>query len=257
MEYKFFQLVFIFFIYAFSGWVLEVTRAALREKKFVNRGFLSGPYCPIYGFGVIAVLLLLSPFKDNLLLLFILSMALASLLEFIVGFLLEKLFYQKWWDYSGYRFNIKGYICIHISIFWGLACVAIIHFIQPLVNILILQIPVLALIIFGLVFLVGIIVDTIFALIIVLKIRKKFILLADINNHINNLSLMIGKNIADNVVNIKEITDKNSRDLFELRQKYKTIISKKIVGYGRIMRAFPGLKPDNIKIKKVGHKKVR
>ena len=108
VEYKFFQLVFIFFIYAFFGWVLEVIRAALHEKKFVNRGFLSGPYCPIYGFGVVSVLLLLTPLKTNLPLLFVSSIILTSTLEFAAGFILEKLFYQKWWDYSTYRFNFNG-----------------------------------------------------------------------------------------------------------------------------------------------------
>ena len=105
-----------FFIYGFLGWCCEVIYAAIIDGKFVNRGFLNGPICPIYGFGVLFVLTLLEPIRENFLFLFIGSVILTSVLEFITGFLLEKVFKMKWWDYSNERFNIHGYICLKFSI---------------------------------------------------------------------------------------------------------------------------------------------
>ena len=106
------QSVWVFLIYAFLGWCSEVVFAALNTGKFVNRGFCNGPICPIYGFGMLFVSLCLMPFRDNLPLLFILSLLLTSFIEFITGFVLEKFFNQKWWDYSKLPFNINGYVCL-------------------------------------------------------------------------------------------------------------------------------------------------
>ena len=118
-------------IYAFLGWCLEVVYVGLNSGRFVNRGFLNGPYCPIYGFGVLIVITLLSPLQENLLLLFIGSVILTSTLEFLTGFILEKVFSQRWWDYSDIPFNLMGHICLKFSIFWGLGCMFVIKIIHP------------------------------------------------------------------------------------------------------------------------------
>lgn len=107
-----YELVWIFIIYAFIGWCTEVSYAALDRGIFVNRGFLNGPYCPIYGCGVVIVVAVLTPLKDNLLILFIGSFLLTSILEYITGYLLEKVFHNQWWDYSDKPFNIHGYVCL-------------------------------------------------------------------------------------------------------------------------------------------------
>jgi uncharacterized membrane protein len=123
-----------FIIYAFIGWCTEVVYAAVSTGKLINRGFLNGPVCPIYGFGVLAVISLLTPVKNNLLLLYVGSVVLTSLIEFVTGWILEKAFNHKWWDYSEYPFNIKGYICLKFSLAWGTACLLIINAIHPLVQ---------------------------------------------------------------------------------------------------------------------------
>lgn len=123
-----------FVIYAFIGWCTEVVYAAVSTGKLVNRGFLNGPVCPVYGFGVIAVISLLNPVKNNIVLLFAGSVVLTSLIEFITGWILEKAFNHKWWDYSEYPFNIKGYICLKFSLAWGTACLLVIDAIHPLVQ---------------------------------------------------------------------------------------------------------------------------
>ena len=97
MDYRLHELVLLFFIYAALGWACEVAFAAGKEGKFINRGFLNGPVCPIYGFGVLGVVLTLAPVKDNVMLLYVGSFLLTSAIEFLTGFVLEKLFHARWW----------------------------------------------------------------------------------------------------------------------------------------------------------------
>ncbi len=120
-----------FFLFAFLGWCSEVVFAAIQQKRFVNRGFLNGPLCPIYGFGVVAMDFLLRPFGHNLAVLLVGSMLLGSALEWLAGFLLEKLFHQKWWDYSDQPHNLNGYICLKFSVVWGIAGALIVRFVMP------------------------------------------------------------------------------------------------------------------------------
>ena len=130
-----------FYIYAFWGWCCEVCFAAVKERRFVNRGFLNGPVCPIYGFGVVLVVGLLTPVRGNLPALFFCSVLLTSALEWITGFVLEKAFHQKWWDYSNMPLNLNGYICPAFSLLWGLACVLMMDVIHPMVAGLVALIP--------------------------------------------------------------------------------------------------------------------
>ena len=141
MPQTFYEVLCIFIIYAFIGWCAEVSYAALDLGIFVNRGFLNGPYCPIYGVGVLIVIELLLPLKNNLIILFIGSVILTSVLEYIVGYLLEKIFHNKWWDYSEIPFNINGYVCLKFSIFWGLSCSFIVLILHPIIFAFIHMIP--------------------------------------------------------------------------------------------------------------------
>lgn len=121
----------LFIIYAFLGWVMECTLGLIENRKFVNRGFLIGPYCPIYGVGVVSVTLLLSRFADNLILLFILSTILCGLLEYFTGYIMEKIFNARWWDYTNKKFNINGRICLENLIAFGVISILIICFANP------------------------------------------------------------------------------------------------------------------------------
>ena len=102
------RLFLWFLLYSFIGWVYESILVSISERQPVNRGFLNGPYCPIYGFGVILVCYSLEPIKENIVVLYVGSVLLTTFLELITGFLLEKVFAQKWWDYTRERFNLKG-----------------------------------------------------------------------------------------------------------------------------------------------------
>ena len=116
MPQNIYQALWIFIIYAFLGWCSEVAFAAVNKGKFVNRGFLNGPVCPIYGVGMLIVVLCLWSLRDRPLLLFLGSALLTTALEFVTGFVLEKFFHDKWWDYSDMPFNIKGYVCLKFTV---------------------------------------------------------------------------------------------------------------------------------------------
>lgn len=141
MDLSFYELVSYFFVYGFLGWCTEVCFQALSKGKLVNRGFLNGPICPIYGVGVVLVVWILEPLAPHGTILFFGSIVLCSLLEWITGFLLEKLFHQKWWDYSNEPFNIGGYICLRFSIMWGFACVFAVYLLHPTIVWLLSLIP--------------------------------------------------------------------------------------------------------------------
>lgn len=141
MHLTIYQIISFFFIYGFLGWCTEVCFQALTKGKLVNRGFLNGSICPIYGVGVVLVVWLLEPLAPHGTILFIGSVALCSLLEWLTGFILEKLFHQKWWDYSNEPFNIGGYICPRFSLMWGFACVFIVYIVHPTISWLVSLVP--------------------------------------------------------------------------------------------------------------------
>ena len=126
-----YEYILFFFIYSFIGWCVEVVHAALKTGKFVNRGFLNGCVCPVYGVGVSLILVCLTPINKNIAILFFASVGLTTALEFVTGFVLEKLFHTKWWDYSREHFNVKGYVCLKYSLLWGLACVFVVDLVHP------------------------------------------------------------------------------------------------------------------------------
>lgn len=131
MPFTLYQLLWYFFIYAFLGWCLEVVFCTVNSGQWVNRGFLNGPVCPIYGAGMCIVLLVLEPLVNNTLLLFLGSMVLTSALELVTGFVLKKAFHTSWWDYSDQPFNIGGYICLKFSLAWGLGGMAAVRLLHP------------------------------------------------------------------------------------------------------------------------------
>lgn len=126
--------VFYFLIYAFLGWVAEVIYAALTTGKLVNRGFLNGPICPIYGFGMLALLALMDYVGQNLFVQFLAGMAITTAIELVGGWALYKLFHTRWWDYSMFRFNLGGYICLRFSLLWGVASLGMVRIVHPLVE---------------------------------------------------------------------------------------------------------------------------
>ncbi len=199
-----YQFLCIFFVYAFLGWCTEVSYAALQTGKFVNRGFLNGPVCPIYGFGVVIILACLTPLKQHFILLFLGSVVLTSLLELVTGFVLEKLFHQRWWDYSDDPFNIGGYICLKFSIAWGLACLFVVDILHPTIQWVIALVPRgLGWVLLG-VFAACMAVDLAATVSTIAKLNRKLEHIDQLAGRIREASNEFGENLADKVLDAAE-----------------------------------------------------
>lgn len=202
--YELYDFIWIFFLYAFIGWCTEVAFAALKEGVFVNRGFLNGPVCPIYGFGVLIIVACLTPLKDNALVLFVGSVLLTSLLEWVTGFVLEKLFHQRWWDYSDEPFNLGGYICLRFSLAWGFACLIVMDIVHPSIMALIGWVPrtlgVVLLCLFGAVMAV----DLIATVKAIIKMNDHLRQIDELAAKIKEASNDFGESLAGRVLDISE-----------------------------------------------------
>ena len=131
--FSLYQVFAYFLIYSCLGWCLEVIYAAVTTGQLINRGFLNGPVCPIYGFGMVIVLFALTPLSHSLLLLYLGGVLLPSALELVGGWALYKLYHTRWWDYSDYPFNIGGYICLEFSLLWGVGTLIVMKLVQPII----------------------------------------------------------------------------------------------------------------------------
>ncbi len=271
MPQNFYELVWIFIVYAFIGWCTEVSYATLDTGKFVNRGFMNGPYCPIYGVGVIIVVGILTPLQDRLLILFVGSFFLTSVLEFVTGFVLEKVFHNKWWDYSEFPFNIKGYVCLKFSILWGLGCTFIVKVVHPIIYDVILWIPHMLGVILISVIMAVFFADLAITVATILKFNQRLKVMDEIAASIHRLSDEIGENIYEGVSGVlekseefqdshAELMDKwnerkenmreiptlleaKKRERAELMEKYEKLFEEKSVGFKRLIKAFPDMTP--------------
>ena len=199
-----YHLLWFFFVYAFLGWCAEVGYAATKTGKFVNRGFLNGPWCPVYGFGVVIVLGCLDPLSGNLPLLFLGSVALTSALEWLTGFALEKLFHQRWWDYSDEPFNLTGYICLRFSLMWGFACLFVVKLLHPTVVLAVdlLPRPLGWVLLAGLCAALG--VDLAATVSAIARLNRRLVLLDELAGRIREASDDLGEDLADRVLDAAE-----------------------------------------------------
>ena len=139
--FSLYQIFGYFLVYSCIGWCLEVIFAAVTTGELVNRGFLNGPVCPIYGFGMIIVLFVLTPLQHSVLLLYIGGVILPSALELVGGWVLYKIYHTRWWDYSDYPFNIGGYICLEFCLLWGVGTLVMMKAVHPAIASILAMIP--------------------------------------------------------------------------------------------------------------------
>ena len=213
----------LFMIYSIVGWIMEVILKLFQYKRFINRGFLIGPYCPIYGVGGVLITLLLSKYSDDIIALFVFAVLICSVLEYYTSYFMEKIFKARWWDYSTRKFNINGRICLNTMIPFGLLGTLIVHYINPKLYEIYTSIDERILYII-VIFLVSLfLTDLIVSLIILFSIRK------------------------DNKLLEKDNTE-------EMSNKIKEIIRNENILSRRLLNAFPNFKHIGIAIKENGIK---
>lgn len=267
-----YRLLWYFFIYSFLGWCGEVCFAAARLRKFVNRGFLNGPICPIYGVGMTVVALVLGPVQDHLVLLFICSVLLTSALEWLTGFVLEHLFHQRWWNYNDRPLNLGGYICLEFSLLWGVACLVVMKVIHPLTAELVSLIPHGVGVVLLTLFMVVLVVDVSATVAAMVGLHQRLRQLDELAARIHAASDELGLNISDRMISSTErfqdlrddfairtadlredlagraadlredLTERAAglrEDLAELRAKQEKLLSARPFGQRRLLKAFP------------------
>jgi uncharacterized membrane protein len=222
-----------FIIYSIVGWIWEVIICSIPAKKFINRGFLNGPYCPIYGSGALLVITLLGNI-DNLVLLFFAGSFLACLLEYITSWAMEKVFHAKWWDYSNYCLNINGRICLPGAVAFGTFSVLAITVIHPKIVTYTQMIPETARSIIALALFTVTLTDTVYTIARIAEFERK---LKELTDKINVLRLAINdqRNVMIDKIQEKEIYLKFTKHYAEI---YKRFNSQE----RRLIKAFPKLR---------------
>lgn len=223
LSFSLYEMIYYFIIYSILGWCMEVIYATFKTKSFINRGFLNGCWCPLYGAGATLIIVILNPIGEYPFLIFISSILITSTIEFFTGFVLELLYHKKWWDYSQRKFNIKGYICLEFSLIWGILCLLAYLCIHPGIRFIVNKIPfkfgAIALLIFVLAFIFDIIISTIQATRFARYVRR-------IRNTYRKTSDVIGEKISETTI---VVMDKLSSAKLKASQI-------------RILKAFPTMK---------------
>lgn len=210
----------LFMIYAILGWCMEVTCKLIQYKRFINRGFLIGPYCPIYGYGAILITFLLKKYTNDPIALFFMAIIICGTLEYLTSYFMEKIFKARWWDYSQKKFNINGRVCLNTIIPFGLLGLFIMYVSNPFFIGKIEMLPQMWLSILFWALLAIYIVDNIVSGIVIRYVKKT--------------EKIVGKDID----NTEEIT-----------KKVKEVLQSKSALHRRLLNAYPSLETVKIKIK--------
>ncbi len=224
------DVILLWVVFSFLGWVVETIFCSIEVKRFVERGFLIGPFCPIYGFGALLIIYPLHLINGNLFVTFILSVLIVSILEYITGWIMEKLFKTKWWDYSDKRFQIHGRICLSNSLLFGLLCIFVYYDIQPSLSSFLLPISYEFKLGFLAAFSMYFIVDLILSIYSALKLSNKL-------KFLDKLKLDILEKYTDLEEKVKEEMIKRDMDEILGNMKEKIAYFEK-----RLIRSFPNLK---------------
>lgn len=214
----------LFIIYSVVGWIIEMIDVAILNKKIVNRGFLIGPYCPVYGVGALLMLIFLNKYVYDPFILFCMSFLICGILEYLTSYIMEKLFKARWWDYSSNKFNLNGRICLGNLVLFGLGGIILFYIANPFIMKILMSISEPVLNVITLILLLLFIVDFCVSF----KIIFEF------------------KNIASTVR--KDSTE-------EIKKRVKAVIESKSALYRRLTKSFPDLeikiKQYNEKLKKI------
>ena len=253
--YNFYTMFFIFLFWSFIGWMIEIVDMTYETGEFQNRGFLNMPICPIYGVGVLMILIFFRPFKDTYWQLALISLVLCSAFEYFMGWIMEKAFHTRWWDYSHMKFNLHGYVCLRNALFFGVGCMVMYHWLEPAVETMISKIPVR--VGWGIIAVMSllIIIDTISSIMAAKKLQSRIRRLDEISAMMLTVSEKTGMKLADGTLKVKSGVDKakesagnayekikdiNSDNIERLRTEYEKLIAGD-APTNRLIRAFPRL----------------
>lgn len=241
MRYNLYDLMLFFIVYSFLGWCIEVIYHSVTKGIFVNRGFLNGPVCPIYGVGFTVVIICLTPLSSDFWLLFAGSVFLTTVLELVTGFILEKIFHEKWWDYSKEKFNLKGYVCLKFSLLWGVACALTMYFVQPMIFRLVCVVPYKAGMTVVIIAAAAFASDITVTVCAIKKICAQLRLMDEITQKLRRISDSIGEEISEKTIEMVQKTEKGRDEYEELKKKYQMLKSERTFVHKRLSMAFPHL----------------
>lgn len=266
------KTVYWFFLYGCIGWCVEVVYAAVKEHKLVNRGFLCGPICPIYGFGMVGLVysVQLIPLPDSgsmsAVSIFFIGMVLTTAIELVGGWVLYKLYHIRWWDYSKMKYNLGGYICPQFSLLWGLGSVLMIKVVHPLLARGSNPMPFRVMLILDIVLLIIFVVDVIVSTAAAIGLNKYLSEIDELRARLRVTSdklttvLGTGAMTADTVLdeqklqlalaklegreNAAELRAEATARVAELREKLAAV-DRHPLSTRRLLRAFPDMKSLN------------
>lgn len=251
MKEQLFNILTYFVIYSFLGWVMESIVRSIAEKKLINTGFLVGPMCPIYGIGAMIMLLFLDRFENNIPLLFIVSIVVLTIWEYLVGVLLETIFKTKYWDYSDQKFNFQGRVCLTNSICWGILGVLFVKGIHPAIIKLLEKVNIH--ILHYAIFIIAIvaIVDMIVSVIKVKNIKVTLEKIEELNKEIKEKLKEVKKLTKETEEASKKLEKgKNSENVKaiveSLKKKRNRIIRRLYRNVYRLKKAFPAINTKEI-----------
>lgn len=202
------MVILLFLVYSVIGWIIEGIDMLIITKKIVNRGFLIGPYCPIYGFGALFIIIALDKYKSDALVLFVMCILSCGVLEYMTSLIMEKIFNTRWWDYSKNKFNINGRICLETLVLFGIGGIIISYFVNPFIISVLNLIPNFILNILTIIFFVIFIID-----------------------------IIVSCKIINSFKNTVTIVKKDSTD--EIKKKVKELLFTKSRLINRLADAFP------------------
>lgn len=255
LEYSVLDYIFYFFFFSFIGWFFESCYCSLRPKKWINRGFMRGPICPIYGTGGLVMLIALVPLRDltenlyiNELAIFVAGAILCDVVEFMTSYIMEKLFNARWWDYSNKKFNIQGRICLTHTLYWGTCSCLFVFILEPVMNLyLVGQVSESSRNILTYIFLTVFAFDLLDTVIHALGIRNISSTFMKLSEEISEFAIQVYTTVGGKSENETEVLKKELNDKFnDLNIRYENFKNdfKNLKGKSkkRLFKAFPFLK---------------
>lgn len=239
-------LVIYFAIYSFIGWFCEVTYCSILSKKIVNRGFLAGPVCPVYGIGALFLIWLLKPIEASIPIIFLSGIVITSTIEYVTGWLLEVFFSTRWWDYRNEKFNLNGRVCLKNSIIFGILSVCLMKGIYPFTLYIVELLPDIWVKLLSVSILTAFIVDSIFTINTLVdlngRLKKLHEFTEELKKNTDILEWFNETEFFKSFEKLKLIAEEGKDELnHKLREKFEALTNKKGSGL-RLIKAFPNMK---------------